>query len=541
MNFFIRIALVFLFIVATNTRVHADVNPLSFNSAFGLNGQRWQYNRDTHIANGKTAYILSMDGVYIEKGDGKWTEKLFSRKVLSTYGLPKAIAVTKSGKLGVAFKKRVPEPQVYHNTVLLFDRDMRINRTVDLGSRQVLDLDVINDEVVTIFALKSLDDRVYQIADVKTNGLTWRTLPEVPGMYVRKYKVIGNTRHLMYIGEDNSTVFRLRDGEILPVPNASVGPDANYGQLSDFTLSKGIFYGVNGHSMTIKDGQGIQIKRFDSDTEPQFSNISYSGVQSYADGTVLIHGNFAFELLTSSGKTIQQVGGYGNTIPIGAVGYCGVNVSESQVWLPVPQGIQVLGDDERLLTISDSQGDLGLVTAIDLYDNKHVAVAYTSKVRSESGILLLDKNTGKQKRRMMVRNESHWYTHLVVLDDEEKPQIFALSGDGVVSDNSRFGAMLGFTDLKRMGNSIMLRSETGFTKINAKGVTVANNLYPFLAGSIYQYAFLSNGWFVSSNELYDEEGQFLYSFLGSIHGCLSVSDNTLVLHVNETTSVVFKY
>jgi hypothetical protein len=540
MNSFVRTVLVFLFFIATYTRVHADVNPLSFNSAFGLNGQRWQYNRDTYIANKKTAYILSMDGVYIEKGDGKWTVKLFSRKVLSTYGLPSDIAVTKSGNINIVFNKQVPLPEVYRSTLLMFDRDLKETQTIDLGARKVHNLDVINGETVTFCAWKSINDQSLQITDVKKAKLISTDIPSIEFGNIN-YRIINNQRYVMYSDDNSSKIVRYAQGRLSPDLVYTIQSDEKYGKFSDFAFHNGSVIWTGRYVVVMQSRNGIHVKYDEPSDDPRINNSSKAKVEVYDDGTILSYGERAYELLSSTGESLRVVGGYGDTFQNGGIDYCGVNVSDSQVWVPVPTGIQVLGDDQRLITVTDTRGDSSFVTAIDIYDEKHVTVAYSSRSNLESGILLLDKVSGKQRRRFLVKQEPSWYSRLVVLSVNGKPRIYALSPEGLVSDYPQFSSIQGFTDLKRMGNNLMLQSESGFTRLAANGKVLSTGEYPQLVGSIYLYAFLSNGWYVSGQQLYDQNGNYLYSFLGSVVGCLSMADNSLMLQVDETISVIYKY
>lgn len=541
--------LVLAICLLSSTSVSADETKLEFANAFGVYGQRWSRVWDTYIANGKVGYIISDQSIFRQTKSHTFEELRLDESLIDRYGIPDQVAVDVSGRIYVTHKLNLAAG-VWNSTLIQYDQRAKMVKAIPLGLTSFEDLEIIDGTTVTgLERIKIADEQyLYRICDIR-NGI--KTLMPIPDEFERKprrYRVHKNKRWLAYSGlglqENTSKIVELTDYGFDHLNEYTIGPDNDWGAVTDFCFIEKSLVCVNGARVVIINESGVLIKRFDPNDDPIYNNIGYSNVVGYADGTFMINHGWGSTLrLNLSGDVIREYGGYGKVFTVGATDLAGTAINDNEVWIPLPSGIQVLGPNERLFQIDDSNGSPAYVHSIANFDDVLVYAAYTSTDRNESGIAIIDPHSYRVKDRIMVVDQPGYYAKVFVLEKRGKPVVFVQAPNGLITNNRRIVLPGGHGELKQAGNSLLVRTIDGFNRINPDGRLSTKIEYGWLSNAIASsYAFLSDGSYTDGLAMYDYKGNVMaYYYPGAINGVVAVGKDRLLLHTNEYLSTIWKY
>ncbi len=545
---FVALIVLAIFLLSSSS-VSAIDTKLEFANAFGLNGQRWSRMWDTHIAQGKVAYIISDQSIFRQSKNDSFEELRLDESLIDQYGTPDQIAVDVSGRIYVTHKFRL-EAGLWQSTLIQYDQRAKMVKAIPLGVTSFEDLEIINGTTVTGLVRTKIADEQYlfRLCDIRNGVMNWIPIPDEFERKPRRYRVHKNKRWLAYSGlglqENTSKIVELTDNGFDHLNEYTIGPDNDWGAISDFCFIGRSLVCANGSRVVVISESGVLIKRFDPNDDPIYNNVGYSHVVGYADGTFMINHFWGSLLrLNLAGDVIREYGGYGKVFTPGAVDLAGTAINDGEVWIPLASGIQVLGPNERLFRIADSKGSPAYVHSIANFDDVLVYASYSSTDRNESGIAIIDPKSYKVKDRIMLVDQAWYYAKVFVLEKRGKPVVFVQAPTGLVTNNGRIVLTSGYGELKQAGNSLLVRTIDGFNRMNADGRLSKKIEYGWLSNvTASSYAFLSDGSYIDGFAMFDYLGNLVRYFEnGSINGIVAVGKDRLLLHSNEYVSTIWKY
>jgi hypothetical protein len=529
----------------SSSSVSAGDNKFEFANAFGVNGQRWARIWDTYVADGKVGYIVSEQSIFRQDKLGSFEELRIDESVIAQYGIPDQVAVDVRGRIYVTHKLNISSG-VWQSTLIRYDLKGKVKQATSLGIDSFEDLEIINGTTVTgLVRTRDADgSRLFRICDIRNGQKTWISIPIDYGQSPRRYKVHNNRRWLAFSESNVSTIVPLSALGFDKTNEVLVGPNDDWGQITDFSFAGSLLVCVNGSRVVIFDGSGVKVKRFDSNDDPKYNNISYDNLAGYSDGSFLVSHFWGSMLrLDSAGEVVREYGGYGTTLPLFPIDIAGTAVGENEVWIPVEVGIQVLGQNERLFRITDSQGNPANVGSLANYEDDDVYVTYTSGNGYESGVAIISSESYKVKKRINVVRTHHYYGKVFVLERKGKPVLFVQTPLGLVCDETGLVLPSGYGELKQAGNSLLVRTENGFIRIYSDGrVSTKTEFAWLITATAPSYAFLSDGSYTDGYALFDYKGTLIRDLeTGTVNGVVAVGKDRLLLHINEYVSVILKY
>jgi hypothetical protein len=514
-----------------NLSARSDDSQVQFDSAFGLLGQKWSDINDLYTRDGKL-YILSSDGVYA-KEDTEWKERKFDPDITVRFGRATQLVVDRNGTVYVVFRQVGIDSSVL--TLVQFSKRLKVRKTYSMGYGGCAELDRFSNESLSATVISNGQTVILTISDTKID------IESVPSKdfnnrYLRGIKLGFRHRYVLYGDDITYSFYELQKGTFRPIADVVIDPDAYDATVGDWIIDRDVIKYIGNNSIhTVANGVDSSVPI--PPAYPEWEQITKLSSNELA----LSHTWGHVSIVDHNGVVKEEFGGFGQHVLDIQEGYGGLLVDEETVWLPGLLGVKILGDDPKTIQVLDSNGGVCWTQCITRYDEKSVAVGYSSISGYEYGVAIIDICTQKIVNRLLVKSDYGIYQQVAVCSDGVGMKVVALDGFGnLVSDDWKLDQV--FYSVVAHGNEIYARiaGTEGITKISRDGILVAANVFPWLRNN--HFAVLTNGKTTDGINVYDANGSILATIGKDVLSISTFSDDMFLLQVNSnTTSVVYRY
>ena len=515
-----------------NLSARSDDSKVQFDSAFGLLGQKWSDINDLYTRDGKT-YILSSDGVYAKEGP-EWKERKFDADITVRFGRPTQLVVDRSGTIYVVFKQS--SAGTASLTLAQFSKSLKFRSVRGLGYGNCEELERYNNG--------SLAAVVYDLGSplvvtITGTAISTEVIPKQVSdnsKWLKRIKLAEGHTYILYGDDVTFSFYELVKDTLRPIADVVIDPDSNNAMVGDWLINRDVIKYIGNNSIhTVVNGVDTSVPI--PPNYPEWERItklsSNELALSHTWGHVLV--------VDQNGVVKEEFGGFGQHVLDIQEGYGGLLVDDETVWLPGLLGVKILGDDPKTIQVLDSNGGVCWTQCITRYDEKSVAVGYSSISGYEYGVAIIDICTQKIVNRLLVKSDYGIYQQVAVCSDGVGKKVVALDGSGnLVSDDWKIDQV--FYSVVAHGNEIYARitGTEGITKISRDGILVGANVFPWLRNN--HFAVLTNGKTTDGINVYDANGSILATLGKSVLSISTFGDDKFLLQVNSnTTSVVYRY